>query len=117
MSDSPTQSDDLLDPLIHSEILGTQIAHIETLDPRAAQFATPAMPMHPLLIESLGKFIGSPSSEAPPLYSHQAHAYDAALQGKDVVVVTGTNSGKTLCYNLPALHWSLTEPAARMLYL
>ncbi|KAL6968767.1 hypothetical protein U1Q18_052107 [Sarracenia purpurea var. burkii] len=37
--------------------------------------------------------------------------------GKDVVVVTGTNSGKTMCYNLPALQMCLAEPAARALYL
>jgi DEAD/DEAH box helicase domain-containing protein len=51
------------------------------------------------------------------LFTHQARAFDEASAGKDLVVVTGTNSGKTLCYNLPALNWSLTEPAARMLYL
>jgi len=51
------------------------------------------------------------------LYEHQALAYDTAIGGDDVVVVTGTNSGKTLCYNLPALQHALSEPAARMLYL
>src|SRR4051812_13901318 len=39
------------------------------------------------------------------------------MSGSDVVVVTGTNSGKTLCYNLPSLHFIQSEPAARMLYL
>src|SRR5207253_4274939 len=33
------------------------------------------------------------------LYSHQAQAIDAALDGKNFVVVTPTASGKTLCYN------------------
>lgn len=55
--------------------------------------------------------------EVEKLYAHQAQAYDAVMSGRDVVVVTGTNSGKTMCYNLPALQMCLSEPAARALYL
>lgn len=51
------------------------------------------------------------------LYSHQAHAYDAVSTGEDIAVVTGTNSGKTLCYNLPVIQKCLTEPACRALYI
>ena len=54
---------------------------------------------------------------AKSLYSHQALAYDEALAGKDVVVVTGTNSGKTLCCNLPVIHRLLEEPNSHALYL
>ncbi len=35
------------------------------------------------------------------LYSHQAEAIDAALSGENTAVVTGTASGKTLCYLVP----------------
>lgn len=35
------------------------------------------------------------------LYSHQTKAVECAMSGRDVVVVTPTASGKTLCYNLP----------------
>ena len=38
------------------------------------------------------------------LYSHQAEAFEAIAQGQNVVVVTPTASGKTLCYNLPVLN-------------
>jgi DEAD/DEAH box helicase domain-containing protein len=38
------------------------------------------------------------------LYSHQAAAFEAAGAGRNVVVVTPTASGKTLCYNLPVLN-------------
>jgi DEAD/DEAH box helicase domain-containing protein len=51
------------------------------------------------------------------LYTHQAHAVEAALGGRNVVVVTPTASGKTLCYNLPILDQLIREPAARALYL
>ena len=51
------------------------------------------------------------------LYLHQGRAVEAALDGRNPVVVTPTASGKTLCYNLPILHASLLEPEARTLYL
>src|SRR5512132_435411 len=37
------------------------------------------------------------------LYSHQAEAFDLIESGRNVVLVTPTASGKTLCYNLPVL--------------
>ncbi len=51
------------------------------------------------------------------LYSHQGEAFDLIAQGKNVVVVTPTASGKTLCYNLPVLNALLADPQACALYL
>jgi len=51
------------------------------------------------------------------LYSHQAKAVELVRQGSDVVLVTPTASGKTLCYNLPVLQRILEEPETRALYL
>jgi len=51
------------------------------------------------------------------LYSHQAEAVRHALAGNNVVVVTPTASGKTLCYNLPILHALVADPSARAMYL
>ncbi len=51
------------------------------------------------------------------LYSHQAEAVGHVLAGRNVVVVTPTASGKTLCYNLPVLDAILKDPNARALYL
>ncbi|EKX34656.1 hypothetical protein GUITHDRAFT_80398, partial [Guillardia theta CCMP2712] len=54
------------------------------------------------MIESVG--ISSSS-----LYSHQAEAVDAALDGMNVIVTTATASGKSLCFNLPVLE-SVLDP-------
>ncbi|HEY8463999.1 MAG TPA: DEAD/DEAH box helicase [Bacillota bacterium] len=51
------------------------------------------------------------------LYSHQAEAINAIRAGKHTVVVTGTASGKTLCYNLPVLESFLADRQSRALYL
>jgi DEAD/DEAH box helicase domain-containing protein len=51
------------------------------------------------------------------LYSHQAEAFAAVRDGRHVVIVTPTASGKTLCYNLPVLQHLLENPTARAMYL
>lgn len=51
------------------------------------------------------------------LFSHQAEAWDLLRAGRNIAVVTGTASGKTLCYNLPVLDALLRDPNARALYL
>lgn len=87
------------------------LAHVRSFPPRSATYDTPRSLIHARLRERLdGLGYGE-------LYSHQAHAFDAAMSGEDVVVVTGTNSGKTLCYNLPAVQKLMAEPVARALYL
>ena len=51
------------------------------------------------------------------LYTHQVQAIEALRGGLDTVVVTGTASGKSLCYHLPVLETLLAEPEATALYL
>ncbi|MBN2322005.1 MAG: DEAD/DEAH box helicase [Acidobacteria bacterium] len=51
------------------------------------------------------------------LYSHQAEAAERIHSGKNVVIVTPTASGKTLCYNLTVLDAILTNPDTRALYI
>jgi DEAD/DEAH box helicase domain-containing protein len=51
------------------------------------------------------------------LYTHQAEAFGHVLGGRNVVTITPTASGKTLCYNAPVLNAILQDPAARALYL
>jgi DEAD/DEAH box helicase domain-containing protein len=51
------------------------------------------------------------------LYTHQASAAEALHAEKNVVIVTPTASGKTLCYNLPVLDAILGDSDTRALYL
>ena len=51
------------------------------------------------------------------LYSHQIEAWKQTAQGKNIVVQTGTASGKTLCYNLPVIDILLKDNDACALYL
>jgi DEAD/DEAH box helicase domain-containing protein len=51
------------------------------------------------------------------LYVHQAEAWEAARRGENVIVTTGTASGKTLAFNLPVLDELAREPKSRALYL
>src|SRR4030042_1135871 len=67
--------------------------------------------IHPALTQALiGRGINS-------LYTHQATTWKLLKDGDNVVVVTGTASGKTLCYNLPVLDSLLNEREATALYL
>jgi DEAD/DEAH box helicase domain-containing protein len=51
------------------------------------------------------------------LYSHQCSAYKAVEKGENIVAVTPTASGKTMCYNLPVLQAIAADETSRALYL
>src|SRR5262245_27060989 len=51
------------------------------------------------------------------LYTHQTESIEHTLAGRNVVVMTTTASGKTLCYNVPVLDAVLKDPSSRALYL
>src|SRR5512136_2806810 len=91
----------------------TFMAHVsawERLPARPARYADPPAGLTARLLGALRE------RGTSPLYTHQAAAVQAALEGENVVVVTGTASGKTLCYNLPVLQTLLDDPEARALY-
>jgi DEAD/DEAH box helicase domain-containing protein len=83
----------------------------ERIPARPASYGDFPASLAPRLINALRQ------QNTTPLYTHQAAAVGAALDGENVVVVTGTASGKTLCYNLPVLQTLLNDSEARGLYL
>ncbi len=88
-----------------------QIAHVQRIPPRPAQYGSLENPLHPTLQDCLDRL------EIRDLYTHQTQAINQARNGNHVTVVTATASGKTLCYNLPVLDCLLTNPSARAFYL
>jgi DEAD/DEAH box helicase domain-containing protein len=88
-----------------------QIVHVRMLEAAPARYAKPRTELPQALWSLLRK------SGIFQLYTHQAAAIDSLAEGKDVAVVTGTASGKTLCYNIPVVTRLLEEPDARALYL
>ena len=88
-----------------------QIVHIERIPPRDASYSELDEPLHPWLQASLE------SNRLLPLYSHQAAAINMVKADKNIVVVTPTASGKTLCYNIPVINAILTRRGSRALYL
>jgi DEAD/DEAH box helicase domain-containing protein len=87
-----------------------QLEHLQVLPERPGRFAVPSEP----LAAPIQRLLASRGIEQ--LYCHQVAALEAARAGRDLVVVTGTASGKTLCYNLPILE-SAISTGARALYL
>jgi len=51
------------------------------------------------------------------LYAHQSHAFQKVREGFNVAIVSGTASGKTLCYNLPVIDRMIKSPGGKALYL
>ena len=83
--------------------------------PRAG--AGSALPAHARFRRRSGSGRRLAAKSIQQLYTHQAEAVEHALAGRNVVVVTPTASGKTLCYNLPVLQTLLADPTARAFYL
>ncbi len=110
-STSITRVQEVLDVIAardaHGEIL-TAVRHFPAREAQWADF--PAWVRGDLAAAYGGKGICR-------LYSHQVAAAETVHAGKNLVIVTPTASGKTLCYNLPVLNAILENPDSRALYL
>jgi len=85
----------LLERLNTTRYYRGQMVHVESLPARQARHASVPGGLHRAVAEALR------ADGIERLYCHQADAIGAVRAGRDVVVVTGTASGKTLCYNVP----------------
>jgi len=100
-----------LQELCRDEDYAGQLVCVRRLPARRARYATPRRQI-PEAVRSLLR-----RQNIHELYTHQAAAIDAIDAGGDVVVVTSTASGKSLCYNLPVTCELLGDPNARALYM
>jgi len=67
--------------------------------------------IHPQLRKSLQ------NNGITSLYTHQIISWDLIQEGKNIIVVSGTSSGKSLCYQLPVLNKILYSPKTKALFL
>src|SRR5574341_854188 len=102
---------EILDDLLISPSTGPCITATRHFAPRPPVLAPFPSSLDPRIAEALR------ARGINELYSHQARAWELIEKGHHVVVVTPTASGKTLCYNLPALQALVHQPDARALYL
>ena len=94
--------------------VGGCVEHRRDEPARAARFgASLADVLSPATVAALA----ATGVRADALFSHQSSAVAAALRGENVVVATGTASGKSACYNAPAFEALFRDPNATALYL
>ncbi|HEU5203845.1 MAG TPA: DEAD/DEAH box helicase [Candidatus Limnocylindrales bacterium] len=108
---APASTEAVLDRLLEEPSLANGVLHHEVLPAREAVFAPFPDWLDPRIRAGLS------TRGIEQLYVHQASAIDAVHAGKDVVVVTPTASGKTLCYALPVLQAITEDAASRALFL
>ncbi|MHC5033464.1 MAG: DEAD/DEAH box helicase [Planctomycetota bacterium] len=88
-----------------------QIVYVREVAAREAVYTEPEAPLSPAVRAALE------NRGIQRLYSHQAEAVNHVRNGRNVLVVTGTASGKSLCYVIPTMEALLADPAARALLL
>jgi DEAD/DEAH box helicase domain-containing protein len=108
---APASPDAVLAGLLDEPSIARGVVHHEVIPPRTAEHADFPSWVDPRIVGGLaGRGIDRP-------YTHQAEAIELAHAGKDLVVVTPTASGKSLCYTVPILQAIADDPAARALLL
>ena len=88
---------------------GRIVAESGEQERRARPVSLPAS-LDPALVAALGR------AGVESLYTHQLAAYETAADS-NLVITSGTASGKSLAFNLPVLDGIAAEPKRRALYL
>ena len=86
-----------LERIRHHNFFNNQIVCVEELPERPPVYQDVPGGLHEAVEKALDRL------GIEKLYSHQATAIEKIRQGKNVVNVTGTASGKTLCYTIPVI--------------
>src|SRR5450432_4723951 len=108
---APATVDAVLDELLAEPSMARGVVHHELIPARAARTAALPAWLDPQIAKGLEQ------RGIRELYTHQAEAIEAVHAGRDVVVVTPTASGKSLCYTLPVLQALAVDRSARALFL
>ncbi len=103
MTDTGSVWDALLD--------GEEVAYRTTEPPRAARTDPLPSDLDPSVRDALGRL------GITQLYTHQVETWEEIARGRDVIVTTGTASGKSLAYTLPILDAVARRRHVRALYL
>jgi len=109
--DQKADFEDYLGRLFERDWARESITSVRRIDARPARYTEWPEAIDPILRRAYR----SRGIERP--FIQQSLTWDHVFKGRDVVVVTPTASGKTLCYNIPILQTVLEDPAARALYL
>lgn len=88
-----------------------EVIHHEVIPASDTEYGDPASPLIPELAAALDDL------GITKLYRHQALGIDTIREGKNLVVMTPTASGKSLIYNIPVLESILEDPESRALYI
>jgi DEAD/DEAH box helicase domain-containing protein len=108
---APAGTEAVLDNLLADPSIARGVVHHAVVPAREAQYAPFPEWLDPRIRAGLA------SRGIDQLYTHQADAIEAVRDGQDVVVVTPTASGKSLCYALPVLQALADDAAARALFI
>ncbi len=87
------------------------LAHHEKIEQRESIYSEPASP----LLQRVE--LGLSSLGVNRLYKHQTDAINLLRDGKNVVAVTPTASGKSLLYNIPVIEYLADHPDKHAIYL
>jgi len=110
-----------LSKIRHGDGYRGQMVRVERMAARPARYGEPQRPLPDALRQALASF------GVERLFCHQVEAIDSLrgdqqdhgqdVRATSVVVVTGTASGKTLCFQLPILECWLTDPTSTALFV
>ncbi len=103
--------DAFLDNLKQDPGYAGQIVHVQQQPARDAVWGV----FPPDLLDGVKEFLAALGIERP--YRHQEEAMTTALAGRDLLLTTGTASGKSLCYQVPILQALLADPNATALFV
>jgi DEAD/DEAH box helicase domain-containing protein len=92
-------------------LVGEELAHLAREPARRPKVASLPDDLDPGVREALDV------AGVTELFTHQAESWESAARNENVIVTTGTASGKTLAFNLPVLDALAREPKLRALYL